>query len=170
MFLGKGFMKKGFLFLSVFSGFIVFCRLGLAVVGGEDPEPEPRPAETTSSRGQTLSEYDKAGAPSAGGEAGVRSAFDAPATPRDLLDQFESPPQEEAQAPAGEIPATGSAASSGAPEKYYSKWYPPHNYQTNVSVREGEILMAPYDENGPHYDEGSLIGPGGRISAEGAVF
>ncbi|MFH0764489.1 MAG: GLUG motif-containing protein, partial [Candidatus Omnitrophota bacterium] len=52
----------------------------------------------------------------------------------------------------------------------YEKPYLPGKYRTVVIVFEGKVVVAPYDEKGPRYDEGIVLTEGGKALQEGEIM
>jgi len=68
----------------------------------------------------------------------------------------------------GQIFIQGMSTSDEEQEKY-KKWYKKGKYRTVVIVLEGKVVTAPYDEEGPKFNEGTAIGHGEEHTVEGEI-
>ena len=57
----------------------------------------------------------------------------------------------------------------GEEKKKYKKYYRLGKYRTVVIVFEGSVVLAPYDEAGPKYEEGVTLTEGDKTSVEGDI-
>nr|HPN73620.1 hypothetical protein [Candidatus Omnitrophota bacterium] len=54
-------------------------------------------------------------------------------------------------------------------EKKWKKWYQKGKYKTSITVLEGKVLLAKYDEKGAQYDDATELSGGESAEVKGAV-
>jgi filamentous hemagglutinin family protein len=97
--------------------------------------------------------------------------------PENILPPVPEPPTEPVVPVSGEnVQMPEAAPVNTAESEYfcigkgsYQKCYPVGKYKTVVIVFEGKVVVVPYDEKGPRYEEEMLILPGQRITKEQEV-